>query len=569
MNIRLQQLNPTVGDISKNTTKIIDALRKAENDGIDLLILPEMVVTAYPPMDLLEREAFLERVFEATEQIIKQTGDTAIIFGAPTPNHADRGRNIFNSAIFAHGGTKQAVVHKTLLPTYDVFDEFRYFEPNTNFQPIEFKGVKFGITVCEDIWYNENETQYHKYKVHPAKELCNNGADAIINISASPFTKSKMESRLRMLKQNAQMLQVPIFYANQAGANTEIIFGGDSMALDANGSIVARADLFTEDYTDVRYESDAMTAISEVKNRKIPSKEERMFRAVVTGLRDYHQKTQLSDKVILGLSGGIDSALSAVVAVEALGADSVIGITMPSQYSSEGSVSDSQKLADNLGIELWELPIKDIYDTYLDTLKPVFKDSPFGVAEENLQSRARGMILMAISNKFGYMLVTTGNKSEMAVGYNTLYGDLAGGLAVISDIYKTEVYAISRWLNEHYYGREVIPENTIEKPPSAELKPDQKDEDSLPSYDVLDTILELYIEEQKNVGEIADAGSGLKPALVRNVINMVDRSEYKRFQAPPGLKVSEKAFGSGRRLPIVQQWTGQGMGEKGSVAEKA
>ena len=553
MRIRLQQINNTVGDISRNCARIEQALREAEQQEIDLLVLTEMVVSAYPPMDLLERPSFLERIYQANEHIITSTGDTAILFGTATPNRTNIGRPIYNSVILARGGKKIAEVHKTLLPTYDVFDESRYFEPNETFEPIPFMGSLLGITICEDIWYNENEIQYHTYDVEPVHELTDAGAELILNISASPFTKTKAENRERMLVHNAKSAGLPILYANQVGGNTEIVFDGDSMAIDADGSIISRAPLFEEGHLNLSFAHGKLSSEDDRIRSAMP-KEERIFKAVVKGLSDYISKTGFSDKVIIGLSGGIDSALTAAVAVEALGPESVIGITMPSKFSSSGSVSDSEQLARNLGIEIHEIPIKQIYDTFLDTLEPLFKDAPFDVAEENIQARSRGVILMALSNKFGYMLVTTGNKSEMAVGYNTLYGDLAGGLAVISDIYKTEVFAICRWLNEAYYQEEVIPESIITKPPSAELRPDQQDSDSLPEYEVLDEILSLYIEEQKPRSEIVARGHDHE--VVDRVIRMVDLSEYKRWQAPPGIKVTNKAFGFGRRLPIVQQWTG-------------
>jgi len=553
MNIRLQQLNVTIGDLTGNASLILETLTQAERDNIDLLILPEMTLTAYPPMDLLERRTFLKQVYKHTDDIIDKTGSTAVIFGAPTENRNGKGRPIFNSAVFAYKGKKIAEIHKTLLPTYDVFDEYRYFEPNQRFDPVTFKGVMLGITVCEDIWYNENEKQYHTYEVQPADELKKNGAELIINISASPFTRHKPEHREQMLSQNARSFGLPILYSNQTGANTEIIFDGNSTAINEEGIIVARAGMFDDDFIDLKYNSDGLISSTPDPITPFMGEEERLFKAAVSGLRDYLNKTNISDKVLLGLSGGIDSAICAVIAAEALGPKSVIGITMPSKFSSKGSISDSEKLAANLGIELKEIPIKNIYETFLETLEPCFRGTEFGVAEENLQSRSRGVLLMALSNKFGHMLVTTGNKSEMAVGYNTLYGDLAGGLAIISDIYKTEVYDICRWLNESYYEKEIIPNSIIEKPPSAELKPDQEDTDSLPPYEVLDAILKWYIEEQLNYQDIIS--KGFDADTVRNVLRLVDINEYKRFQAPPGLKVSQKAFGSGRRLPIVQRWT--------------
>lgn len=554
MRIRVEQLNPTVGDLQGNKKLILEAIAAAESEHIDLLILPELVLLGYPPQDLLEREVFLQKAYEARDAIVAATGSTAVCFGAPVANTKKTGRKSHNAAVLARRGEVIDTIFKTLLPTYDVFDELRYFEPNDTFRCVELDGMKLGITVCEDIWYNANEIQYHTYSVNPVAELKSLGADCIVNISASPFTKHKSDNRLKMLQDHAREFEIPVFYANQAGANTELIFDGDSLVLDRKGELIARAELFKPDRADVDWDPEADTLMSvDSPICEPPSVEERMFRALVTGVRDYVDKTGIADKLILGLSGGIDSALVAVIASEAVGADKVLGVTMPSEYSSSGSVGDSELLARNLGIELQELPIKNIYRSFLDTLEPVFDDRPFNVAEENLQSRSRGVLLMGIANKFGYMLLNTGNKSEMAVGYCTLYGDMAGGIAVLSDVYKTEVYRLARWYNRSR-GGEVIPQAIIDKEPSAELRPDQKDSDSLPSYDIMDRVLELYIEQQISREEILE--KGFEAATVDRIIRLVDFNEYKRNQAPPGLKVSAKAFGLGRRWPIVQQWTG-------------
>lgn len=555
MRIRTQQINTIVGDISGNTQKVIQAVHQAEKEQIDLLVLQELVVCGYPPMDLLEKKSFIQRCEEAIDEIISETKNTAVIFGAPLRNPENIGRPIINAAIYAEQGEKKAVIAKTLLPTYDVFDEFRYFEPNAEFSLQTIKGIPVGITICEDIWRNENEINYHTYNIDPAHQLADLGAKVIINISASPYSRHKPELRLKMLRGHAQRLKLPIIYANQVGANTEIIFDGDSMMLDREGNVVERCALFTEDFADaILDEQNHLISVTN-RNQKKMSYEEGYVNALILGLRDYLEKSGLGKKVILGLSGGIDSALTAVIACEAVGAENVLAITMPSEFSSEGSVSDSQKLAEALGMRLEEIPIKNLYDSYLDALQPLFEGTAFNVAEENIQSRSRGVLLMAVSNKFGHVLLNTGNKSEMAVGYCTLYGDMAGGLSVISDVYKTEVFAICRWLNEVYYGKEVIPEAIITKPPSAELRPDQKDTDSLPEYDVLDTILKAYIEEQLSVDDICKKIDDRD--LVLHIIRMVDRNEYKRRQAAPGLRVSPKAFGVGRRLPIVQRWTPQ------------
>ncbi|MGN8225870.1 NAD+ synthase [Gracilimonas sp. BCB1] len=558
MRIRLQQLNPTIGDLTGNQELILSAIRKAEKDGIELLLLPELVTCGYPPMDLMERRVFRELLYKMNREIIDSTGETTVIFGSITENMTGKGRSCFNSAIVAQHGEEVTRVHKALLPTYDVFDDLRYFEPGNEFEPVVIKGFPFGITVCEDIWFNDNDIQYHIYDVNPAEVLAKKGAKAIINISASPFNKDKPVSRKNMLQNHARKLGTPLFYVNQVGGQTELLFDGDSLAFNGSGEMKARSKRFEPDYVDVIFnkENQTVEAVTDVEaNFETPAKEQVMFEGLVMGVRDYLKKSKAADKVILGLSGGIDSALVCTIAKEALGADNVKAVTMPSEFSSEGSVSDSEKLAQNLGIEMLEIPIKGIYEEYLNALSPVFQGTDFNVAEENLQSRTRGDLLMAIANKFGYMLLNTGNKSEMAVGYCTLYGDMAGGLSVISDVYKTEVYDICRWLNEEYYGKEVIPEAILTKAPSAELRPDQKDSDSLPDYGTLDTILRYYLEEQRSREEIIS--SGIDEHIVDKALRLVDLNEHKRFQAPPGLKVSAKAFGTGRRWPLAQQWTGQ------------
>lgn len=556
MNIRLAQFNPTVGDISGNADLVYDQFKEAEAGSADLLITTELVTCGYPAMDLLERPSFMSAVYEQNERLISSTGSTALLFGTITPSPPGSSRALCNSAILAQNGKEVARVNKTLLPSYDIFDEYRYFEPNSEIKPVKFGGIKLGITICEDIWYNENEYQYHRYSINPAEQLKEQGADMLINVSASPFSRNKPELRRQMLYSHVRRLGVPILFVNQCGANTEIIFDGDTMAMDRHGEVISRAALFQPDTIDVQVANDgSMSSVSNSRNIRIPGKEEAVFYGLCRGLEDYISKTGMEKKVLVGLSGGIDSAVTAVVAAEAIGSENVTAITMPSEFSSGGSISDSEKLAENLGITLHELPVKSIYDQTLQTLNPLFEGTEFSVAEENIQSRIRGMMLMAISNKFGNMLLNTGNKSEMAVGYATLYGDMAGGLSILSDVYKTEVYDIAHWLNHRYYGREVIPGSIITKPPSAELRPDQKDTDSLPEYDVLDGILTKYIEEQKSASEIAS--EGFDEQVVHKVIRLVDLSEHKRKQAPPGLRVSPKAFGSGRRMPIVQKWTEQ------------
>ncbi len=565
MEIRLEQINPTIGDLSGNQSLILNAIHKAEDDAIDILILPELVVCGYPPMDLIERKVFREYCYQVNQNIIQATKEVTVIFGSITDNMNGVGRVCFNSAIIAQNGKEIARVHKALLPTYDVFDDLRYFEPGTEFEPVVINGIPFGITVCEDIWFNDNEIQYHTYRNNPAAILSEKGARAIINISASPFTKRKPITRVGMLQKHAQELGLPLFYVNQVGANTELIFDGDSLALDQTGFIVTRDERFKSTYVDVDYNSVTQTLdagkYAECE-RTIPNPIKTMFDALVLGVRDYLRKSKLGNKVILGLSGGIDSALVCVIAAEAVGSENVLAVTMPSEFSSEESITDSETLAQNLGVELKEIPIKTVFDSYLKQLEPLFEGTTFNVAEENLQSRTRGDLLMAISNKFGHMLLNTGNKSETAVGYCTLYGDMAGGLAVISDLYKTEVYEMCHWLNEEYYQKEIIPNSIIDKEPSAELRPDQKDSDSLPDYGTLDTILKYYLEDQLSREEML--AKGLDESTLDQILHLVDRNEHKRYQAAPGLKVSAKAFGAGRRWPIVQQWTGQ---EKSSQSD--
>lgn len=563
MKIRLQQLNPTVGAIRENSTAVIGALREAEGEGVELLILPELAVAGYPPMDLLERPAFREEIYRANRRIIEATAGTGLLFGSVTRNDGGTGRPCFNAALLASGGRLRGEARKTLLPTYDVFDDLRYFEPGTGGSCLEWKGRKLGVTICEDIWYNENDIQYHVYETNPAEELAGRGAEAIVNISASPYTRGKPAARLEMLRGHAKRLKLPLFYANQVGANTEIIFDGDSMALDAGGAVAGRVPLFEEGFTDVRWEPGgglkaAASSPRPADDTGTPDRAPEgppgeVFRALRLGLGDYLRKTGAADRVVLGLSGGIDSALGACIAAEAVGADRVTALTMPSEYSSEDSVADSEYLADRLGVTLHELPISALHDAAWETLEPLLGAREEGVTDENLQPRIRQLLLMAFSNRHGHLLLNTGNKSELATGYCTLYGDMAGGLALISDLYKTEVYEMARWLNESYYGEEVIPGSTLRKPPSAELRPGQADSDLLPDYGVLDPVLRRYIERRESPEEIVEAGYDRE--TVRKILRMVQRSEFKRQQAVPGLKVTVKAFGGGRRWPVAEGWT--------------
>lgn len=562
MKIRLEQLNPIVGDLSGNKTLILDALKKAEKAGIELLILPELVTIGYPVQDLIEMEQFRKSCFEINKEIVSSTKKTAILFGTITPNENGYGRRMFNSGLLARNGALMGVTHKTLLPTYDIFDDLRYFEPNdSSFSCLNLDGVKLGVTICEDMWYNENEVQYHTYEIDPASEMKKAGADVIINISASPYTNFKHQNRASMLKNHATKLGLPVFYSNQVGAHTDIIFDGDSMAISSDAKIIATTKPFYASFTDVEW-SPASGSLRALKNENPvypSSKHERQLEAIKCGLRDYMNKTGFTKDLVLGLSGGIDSALVCALAVETVGADHVKAITMPGEFSSEGSITDSQKLAENLGIELLELPIGNLFNSYNDSLKPIFGDLPFGTAEENLQSRIRGTLLMAYSNKFNSFLLATGNKSEYAVGYATLYGDMNGALAIIGDLYKTEVFELCKWLNACYYKKEVIPEEILNKPPSAELRPDQKDSDSLPEYGLLDDILYRYLELQMSKQEILS--EGFEEDVIDRIIKMVDQNEFKRFQAAPILKLCQKSFGTGRRWPIVQKWTKKHLGD--------
>ncbi len=552
MRVRLAQLNPTVGDLVGNLAQIRMAHAAAAADGIDLLILPELVVCGYPPMDLLERRSFTEAVFRANIDLVSGSGETGLLFGTITPAPEGSSRRIRNSAMLACGGRIVGVAHKTLLPTYDIFDEHRYFEPNTDFEPIEFRGFRLGVTICEDIWNDENEIVYHQYHLNPAAELVGRGTDVIVNVSASPYSFRKADLRLQMLRNHALRLKKPILYANQTGANTEVVFDGDSMALDAEGGVVASAGFFDAGHCDVILDEHVKpSGVGDMRDRTADAME-RLFRALTMGIRDYVVKSGFPKQVLVALSGGIDSALVAVLATEALGPDAVTCVAMPSEFSSAGSVEDSVLLARNLGVRLERIPIRDLVASATRALDPLFTGTPFGVAEENIQSRLRGLLIMAMSNKFGHLVLNTGNKSELAVGYCTLYGDMAGGLSVISDVYKTDVYSLCRWLNTTHFGHAVIPERILSKEPSAELRPGQKDADSLPPYDTLDRILKHYIEEQAPLADILQAVPD--PDTVKRVVGMVDRNEYKRRQAAPGLRISPKAFGFGRRLPIVQGW---------------
>jgi NAD+ synthase (glutamine-hydrolysing) len=539
--IALAQINPTVGDFSGNSAKIIDYALRAKSAGIELVLFPELSVCGYPPRDLVERPWFIERNRKAAEEIASKTNGISVVCGLVTPAKSVTGKSVLNSAALLRDGKVAAIQSKRLLPTYDVFDEVRNFAPAEKQFLIPVGGTPVALTICEDAWNDKNFWDRRLYGVDPVEDLIGAGGKILLNISASPFYLRKRELRRDMLSAIAKNYRVPVAMVNQVGGDDSLVFDGSSIALGPDGHIIAQAKSFEEDM--ICFDSETLTGDLHDRDEGVESS---AYAALVLGTRDYVRKCGFR-KVVLGLSGGIDSALTAAIAVDALGKENVIGVGLPGPYSSQGSIDDAAALASNLGIRFELVPIGDIFKTYLSSLKPVFANLPPDVTEENVQARIRGSLLMAMSNKFGALVLTTGNKSEIGVGYCTLYGDMCGGLAVISDVPKTLVYRLARYVNS---CDPVIPESTLEKPPSAELRPDQKDSDSLPPYDVLDTILEAYVEDNQSPETIA-AQQGIDPELVRKVAGMVDRSEYKRQQAAPGLKISPKAFGFGRRYPIA------------------
>ncbi len=592
MKIFLAQQNYHIGNFEANTKHIIGAIQEAKKAGAELAVFTELSVCGYPPRDFLEFEDFIQQCEASINQIKAHTSDIAVIVGAPARNPKAEGKDLFNAAWFLYQDEVKAIVHKTLLPTYDVFDEYRYFEPAFEWNVISFKGKKIALTICEDIW---NLGDNPLYRICPMDQLMPQKPDIMINISASPFDYDHDEDRKEVVRLNCLKYNLPMFYCNAVGSQTEIVFDGGSLVCDAAGKIVKEMKYFGEDYCTIdssqltvdslqltgesststvnRQSSTEIGQLSAVNGQPIMLEKDmrvkkikdphmiipyltaehniaQIYAALILGIKDYFSKMGFT-KAILGSSGGIDSAVTLALACEALGAENVRAVLMPSHFSTSHSVDDAVALSKNLGNPYDIIPIKNVYDSFLDTLSPLFKDLPFGIAEENIQSRTRGNLLMAISNKFGYILLNTSNKSELATGYGTLYGDMAGGLSVLGDVYKMQVFALAEYINR---DREIIPRNIISKPPSAELRPNQKDSDSLPEYAILDKVLFQYIERREGPKEII--ALGIDAALVKRVLKLVNTNEYKRNQFCPIIRVSTKAFGVGRRMPIVGKYLG-------------
>ncbi len=543
MKIALCQINTIIGDIENNKSKILNCYRKAVKDGAELVTFPELSLIGYPPLDLVEKKEFRLASTKALFEAASQTGDAGLLLGTITEGDDNIGTDIHNSAVLCYNGKVQFVQHKSLIPNYDVFDEMRYFDPARNVHIHEFKGEKLGISICEDIWNDADYWYKQRYSFDPVKELIEEGASVIINISASPYSFSKRESRKNMLSVLSKTERVPLAYVCTVGAQAELIFDGASMCFDADGNLVKLGKSYDEDYFIFDTKEKYKPVIKTEGNF-----EKETLNALIYGLREYCVKEKFK-KVLIGLSGGIDSALIAYIAVKAVGPENVHVIMMPSKYSTEGSISDSEKLIKNLGISSSNISIQPVVKEALKMLSPVVTEEPRKIVEENIQARIRAVYLMAVSNQFDYLLLTTSNKSEMAVGYSTLYGDMCGGLAVIADVYKSDVYRIANYVNRE---KEIIPQAIIDKAPSAELSHGQKDQDILPPYDLLDKILRMYLEENKEIEEITSIIG--EKEMVKKVLKMVDDNEFKRRQAAPALRVSSKAFGYGRRYPIVQRW---------------
>lgn len=572
MKIAIAQLNPTIGDLTGNAQQILEAARLAASQNAHLLLTPELSLCGYPPRDLLLNPSFVESMATTLQQLAKDLPpQIAVLVGTveanPKANIAG-GKPLFNSIALIQQGEIQQIFHKRLLPFYDVFDEYRYFEPglqsNTFILDLEVgkdalaQGIyskyqiKIGVTICEDLWNDEEFWGKRNYAVNPIADLAKLNVDILVNLSASPYSSGKQQVRESMLRHSAVRYQKPIVYANQVGGNDDLLFDGCSVAFNRKGELACRANAFATDLVILEFDEANQDLLPGKIAASSANLDEEIWLSLVLGVRDYARKCNFK-KVVIGLSGGIDSALVAAIATEALGKENVLGVLMPSPYSSDHSVKDALVLADNLGIQTHTLPIGDLMQGYDHTLESLFSGTEFGIAEENIQSRIRGNLLMAVANKFGYLLLSTGNKSEMSVGYCTLYGDMNGGLAVIADVPKTRVYSLCEWLNSRVETPEIIPNNILTKPPSAELKPGQVDQDSLPSYEVLDDILHRLIHEHQGSEQIIKAGHD--PIVVKKVIKLVARAEFKRRQAPPGLKITDRAFGTGWRMPIASRWT--------------
>ena len=545
MNIGILQLNFTVGDFRGNSEKLVSAYERAVREGAELCVGSELGLCGYPPRDLLNRRDFVESHERALREVAKRVGKVPLLIGGIEKTNQKAGRPLYNTAFLVEKGKTRAVARKILLPTYDVFDEDRYFEAGDKVGSVRIAGKRVGVTICEDIWNDEDLWPERRYRIDPVRELAKKGMDLLINLSASPWNIGKEKVRYRLLAEVAKREKIPVIQVNQVGGNDELVFDGQSLGVGVKGGLLARGVAFMEDVK--------VVDIGGKEEKPVwAGDEEQVFQALVLGTRDYLQKCGFQE-VVLGLSGGIDSALVAVVAAEALGKDKVLGVAMPSRFSSAGSLADAEALAKRLGIRYKEIPIEDTFAAMLRSIAPAREGRSGGLTEENLQSRIRGMTLMAISNDSGRLLLTTGNKSEMAVGYCTLYGDMCGALAVIADVPKTLVYRISRWINRE---REIIPKNSIEKAPSAELRPDQKDQDSLPPYEELDRILESYVVNEGSIQGMVK--KGISKVLAEEMVRKIDISEYKRRQAAPGLKVTTKAFGVGRRIPLAQRFDPRG-----------
>ena len=558
MKIALAQQNYRIGDFEYNTQKIIQAIEKAKSANVELVVFSELCICGYPPRDFLFFDEFIQSCLQAIDQIKPYTKDIAVLLGAPANNPQKEGKDLFNSAYFIYQEKIQTVIHKTLLPTYDVFDEYRHFEPAYEWNTVLFKEKKLAITICEDIW---DLVDNPMYRACPMDKLIAEQPDIMINLSASPFDYTHVADRKAIVKANVRKYKTPMVYCNTVGSQTEIVFDGGSLVADKNGNICCTLPLFKEDIQIIEILDDGTIAQPIIEPvDTLPTKDlnptsldahlciNEIYNALKIGIQDYFSKMEFT-KAIIGSSGGIDSAVTLALACDALGKENVLAVLMPSPYSTEHSVNDAVELSNRLDNPYHIIKINNIYESFLDMLQPIFKDSPFNVAEENIQSRTRGNLLMAIANKFGYILLNTSNKSELATGYGTLYGDMAGGLSVLGDCYKTQVYALAEYINRE---KEIIPSNIITKAPSAELRPNQKDSDSLPDYATLDQILYQYIEQCQGPKSIID--KGFDPPLVSKILRMVNDNEYKRNQFCPIIRISPKAFGAGRRMPIVGKY---------------